>query len=94
MEHNTTIHNTFHSLQDGEVDADIMGDWKQAAPVDGISGKREVHARRSLLGVGAMAGSAYPYPGVSSRVLPSVQDGAQHQEDDREASFNKSSKAD
>ena len=88
MEYNTEIHNTFHSLQDSHVAADILGAWRQAAAVDGVSRKRKVDDHRSLLGVGAMAGSGMPYPGVSRRCAPGVQNGPEYKEDNRKSPFN------
>lgn len=91
MEHNTGIHDTFHSSQDGGMATDILEDWRQAAPPDGVSRKREVDSGGAVRSVAFMSGSGMPYPGVGRRVIPRAQDGAKHSKDDREASFNSAS---
>ena len=94
MERGTEIHDTFHSLQDSRVVGNIVELWRKAAYFDGLSRERKVDTCRSVLGVASMAGSGFAYPGVSRGYVPRVEDGTEHQEDDRETSFNHASEAD
>ena len=92
MEQETKLHNAFDPLQDSNVVRDIVAAWQQATFDDGLSGMRKVDTGRTLLGVAAMAGSGFAYPGVGRGQSVILENGAQYQEDNREASFNRSSK--
>ena len=93
MEYDTGIHDAFHSLQDGSVATDIVGAWRQATPPDGLSREREADTRGYFHSVGFMSGSGMPLPGISRGIIASAENAEQHQEDDRETSFNTASEA-
>lgn len=93
MEHTPGTENAGDPFQNRHLAADMLGDWRAAAPAHGVSRKRKVNTRRTVLGVAAMSGSGFAYPGIGRRNIAGDEDGPQHQEGDREASFNHASKA-
>lgn len=94
MEQGTGLHNTFHSLQNGKMVRNIVDEWRKASPDDGFSRERKVNSDRAVLGVASVASSGFAYPRAGGGFVPSVQNGPQHQEDNRETSFNHASEAD
>ena len=93
MEPDTKPDNAENTLSDGVLDARVLGAWRKAAFTLGLSREREVDSHWSVLGVGSHNISGFAYPGIGSRVYTGPQDGPEHPEGDREASFNKVSQA-
>ena len=84
MERDAKLHNAWHTLPDRDLAAEVLGAWRDAAALAGLSGKRKIDARRTLLGVASMSGSGFAYPGVVRRVEPRGEDGQDDTEGDRE----------
>jgi hypothetical protein len=81
MERNPKLQNAWDPLPNRDLAAEVLGAWRDAAALAGLSGKRKVDARRTILGMAAMSGSGFAYPGLVSRVIPGREDGQDDQED-------------
>ena len=93
MEQDSKTEDAGYSSEDRELARKLMDAWTKPALNENVSREREVDYGRSVLGMGAMQGSGFAFPGLSSRSVPRPQTGEEHQGDDREASFNKASEA-
>ncbi len=93
MEQKTGLHNTFHSFQNGKVARKLVEEGRQSSSSDGLPQRREVDNSRPVLRVAATAGSGFAYPSVGGGFSPVIQNGAEHSQDNRKASFNRIAKA-
>ena len=91
MEQSSKPTNAESARQDSDLASEVLGAWKSAIDSSGVPRMRKVDAHRNLLGVGALSGSGFAYPGVVSGVPVIEQDGTADQETDRKTSFNKTS---
>lgn len=93
MESNPKLHDTWDAFSHRNLAAEILAAWKRAAAAAGLSRKRKVKSGSGVLGVAAMSGSGFAYPGVISRVPVVYEDGEDDQEDHRTSSVHGSSKS-
>ena len=81
MERDAKLQNAWHTLPDRDLAAEVLGAWRDSASAAGLPGKRKIDARRTVLGVAAMSGSGFAYPGIVSRVQHLGEDDADDTED-------------
>ena len=93
MERKTKLQNAWTPFSDRNLAAEILGAWGKAARAAGLSGKRKVDDNRTVLGVAALSGSGFAYPGIVSGIAPRKEDVSGDTLDDRTSSFNKKNKS-
>lgn len=93
MESNPKLHDTWDTFSHRNLAAEILAAWRLAAAAAGLSRKRKVNSGRTVLGVAAMSGSGFAYPGIVSRVQTIREDGEDDTEDNRASSVHGSSKS-
>jgi hypothetical protein len=93
MERNAKLQNSWNPFSDRNLAAEVLGAWGKAARAAGLSGKRKVDDRRTILGAAAMSGSGFAYPGVVSGIPSRKEDVSDDQENDRTSSFNETNQS-
>ena len=90
MERPADIFNAPTSREDREMARRMLGAWRAAITADGLPREREIDDHRGVLGLAALQGSGFAYPGVVSGIPSVYQDDADHSKGDRKTSFGES----
>lgn len=93
MEQSIESNNARPTSEDRALARKVLDAWKKARLNDGVQGQREVEPRRRVFRMGNLTGGGLPYPGPRCGRIPVSQTGQEHEEDNREQSFNEASKA-